>query len=69
MSEKKIKRQLRKMLGDFTAGTVLHLLGEVFREDAEQARQEGDERAVKQCRNVEASLFVVGIGIDAAKPR
>lgn len=69
MTEKKAKRELRRMLDDFTAGTVLHLLGEVFHEEAEEARQAGDDLAAGQCRRVEATLFVVGIGIDDARPR
>ena len=69
MSEKEAKRLLRRMLDTFTAGTVLHLLGEVFRNDAEAARQAGDTTAADQCRNVEAALFVVGLGLDAARPR
>ncbi len=69
MSEKQAKKQLRKMLDTFTAGTVLHLLGEVFRDHAEKARKAGDATAIEQCRNVEATLFVVGLGIDAARPR
>jgi hypothetical protein len=69
VNEQTAKKQLRNMLDTFTAGTVLHLLGEVFRDDAEEARQVGDAAAVDQCRNVEATLFVVGMGIDAARPR
>lgn len=69
MTEKRAKRQLRRMLDDFTAGTVLHFLADVFREDSEEAREAGDALAAKQCRNVEAALFVLGLGIDAAKPR
>ena len=69
MSEKNVKKQLRMILDTFTAGTVLHLLGEVFREDAEEAQRAGDATATEQCRNVEATLFVVGLGIDAARPR
>lgn len=69
MTEERAKKQLRRMLDAFTAGTVLHLLGEVFREDAEEARRAGDDLAAGQCRNVGATLFVVGLGIDAARPR
>jgi hypothetical protein len=36
---------------------------------AEQARQDGDDARVDQCRSVAAALFVVGVGIDAACPR
>ena len=69
MSENEAKQQLREMLGTLTAGSVLHLLAEVFREDAEVARRDGDDLAADECENIEATLFVVGLGIDAARPR
>lgn len=69
MSESDAKVQLREMLASLTAGSVLHLLAEVFREDAEVARREGDDPAADECENIEATLFVVGLGIDAARPR
>lgn len=69
MTEKKAKRELRRMLDDFTAGTLLHFLADLFHDDAEEARQAGDDLAAGQCQRVEATLFVVGIGIDAARPR
>lgn len=61
MNEKEAKNQLRKMLRSFTGGTILHLLGEIHGEMA------GPDE--KQCREIEATLFVVGLGIDAALPR
>lgn len=68
MTEKKVKRLFRRMLDAFTPGTVLHLLAEVFHEQAEEAHQAGDDLAAGQCRSVEGALFVVGLGIDAARP-
>lgn len=69
MTEEKAKRLLRRMLDSFTGGTVLHFLADLFREDAEEARRGSDDLAAKQCNNVKAALFVVGMGIDAARPR
>jgi hypothetical protein len=69
VTQKKVKKQLRRMLDDFTAGTVLHFLADVFHEDAEEAGRAGDDLAAGQCRRVEAALFVLGLGIDAARPR
>ena len=66
MNEHEAKEQLRAMLDSFTAGTVLHLLAEVIRADAREA---GDDRAVERGVAVEATLFVVGLGIAAALPR
>lgn len=69
MSENDAKEQLRQMLGSLTAGSLLHLLAEVFREDAADARLDGDDLAADECEKVDATLFVVGLGIDAARPR
>lgn len=66
MTESKAKEYLRAMLASFTAGTVLHMLAEVIRVDAREA---GDDLAVERGVAVEATLFVVGLGIDAALPR
>lgn len=66
MTENKAKEHLRAMLVSFTAGTVLHLLAEVIRADA---REDDDHLAVERDVAVEATLFVVGLGIDAALPR
>jgi hypothetical protein len=69
VTEKKAKRQLRKMLDAFTGGTLLHFLADVFGEDAAEAGRAGDRTAERQGRTVEAAPFVVGLGIDAARPR
>jgi hypothetical protein len=69
VTEDAAKQQLREMLDTLTAGSVLHLLAEVFREDAEVARRTGDDLAAAECERVDAALFVVGLGIDAAHPR
>ena len=69
MTEDAAKEHLREMLATLTAGSVLHLLAEVFREDAEVARRDGNGLAADECENIEATLFVVGLGIDAARPR
>lgn len=69
MTDVQAKRHLRSMLRSFTAGTVLHLFSEVFGELAEEARRSGDEQTYQQRKEVEATLFVVGLGIDGACPR
>lgn len=65
MTEAQAKKHLRQMLRTMTPGSVLHLLSELF---AEQA-QGDDEAAERQAREVAATLFVVGLGVDAACPR
>lgn len=69
MTEAHAKKHLGTMLRSFTTGTVLHLLAELFREMAEEAREQNDGVAVKQCQEVAAALFVMGLGVDAACPR
>jgi hypothetical protein len=69
MTEAQAKKHLRSMLRSFTAGTVLHLFSELFGEFADEARCSGDEQGYQQHKEVEGTLFVVGLGIDAACPR
>jgi hypothetical protein len=69
MREDRAKKQLRIMLRSFTPGSVLSLLADLYRQTAENARRDNDETAYKQCRLVESTLVVVGLGIDAACPR
>ena len=69
MTENQARTQLRRTLRTLTAGSVLHLLGEVLAERAEAARRNRDGQTAKQCENAAATLFVVGLGIDAACPR
>lgn len=69
MTDEAARRQLKKIMKSFTGGSVLHLLGEVYEEMAEQTRRDGDETRTDQCRTVATTLFVLGLGIDAACPR
>jgi hypothetical protein len=69
MTDETARKQLRRMLKQFTQGSILHLLSEVFEDFSEQARQDGEETRAEQCRTVAATLFAVGLGIDAACPR
>lgn len=68
MTEKQAKKQLAKMLGSFTAGSVLHLLADVQGEAADNARQDGHAVRFDQCKQVEQTLNVVGMGVNAALP-
>ncbi len=69
MTDVVAKRQLQRMLWSFTQGSILHLLAEVFEQRAAKASDEGDETRAEQYRAVAATLFTVGLGIDAACPR
>lgn len=69
MTEKRATAHLRGMLATLTARSVLHLLADIHREEAGEARRGGDALAAEQCESVAATLAVVGLGIDAARPR
>jgi hypothetical protein len=56
------------MLAPLTAGSLLHLLAELFREAADRPRRR-DRRARDKLSDVAATLFVVGLGVDAVCPR
>lgn len=65
MTEAEARGHLQDMLASFTAGSVLMLLSELYRERAEQA---GDAGAADEYRRAEDTLFVVALGIDAIRP-
>jgi hypothetical protein len=69
MNEAQAKKQLKKMLGKMTPGSILHLLSDIFKESAEQASRDGDSTSHRQFKLAEGALFVVGLGIDAAVPQ
>lgn len=63
MTEAEARGHLRDMLASFTAGSVLMLLAELYRDEA------GKAGAADEYRRAEATLFVVALGIDAVRPR
>ena len=69
MTEAQAKKHLLEMLRSLTAGSVLHLLAESFGESANRAGHRRDEAAERRSLEVASTLFVVGLGIDAACPR
>ena len=69
MSEQKAKKQLAKMLDSFTLGSVLHLLSDMYRDQADTASNNGDVARFERCKLVEHTLVVVGAGIDAVLPQ
>jgi hypothetical protein len=68
MTEDAARKHLMRMLKRFTPGSVLHLLSDIYRTTAEEARQDNDARKHGRCKSVEQTLFVVGLGIDASCP-
>lgn len=69
MTEAEAREHLRQMLHTLTPGSILHLLSELFSESGDRARSDGDEAAEQRAREVAATLFVVGLGVDAVSPR
>lgn len=69
MKPKKAKKQLDAMLNSFTPGSVLMLLGQVFGEWAEEARVGGSEIIAVNLKEAEATMNVVGFGLDAILPK
>jgi len=68
MTESQARKLLRQMLKSFTIGSILHLLSELFTSTARRATRRGDERTQQQAQEVASTLFVVGLGVDAAYP-
>lgn len=69
MTEDTAKKHLARMLKSFTAGSVLHMLADLFHESAEEARRNDEPQHEEQCRTVGTALTVMGYGVDAAMPR
>ena len=66
MREDLAKKHLRTMLRSFSPGSVLHLLADLYRESAARAPRKKDAERFKR---IEETLFVVGLGIEAAISR
>jgi hypothetical protein len=69
MREEQARKHLEKMLRSFTPGSVLNLLADLYRQEAEEARRENNMTRYQQCRLTESTLIVVGMGLDGACPR
>ena len=69
MGEKKAKKQLEAMLLSYSPGSILMLLGQVFGELAEEARLGGSEGIAANYEEAEATMNVVGFGLDAILPK
>ncbi len=69
MTEAQARKQLRRMLHSMTAGSVLHLLSEVFAAAARRSQRKGNPKAQGKFEEVASMLFVVGLGIDAVWQR
>ena len=68
MTDQHAQKQLAELLNRYTVGSVLHLLAEIYHQEAEQARQQSDPLEFDRLTIIEHALFVVALGIDAASP-
>ncbi len=68
LDDEAAREQLAKLLDRYTTGSVLHLLADLHRASAEDARAIGNETSCDQLRHIEHTLIVVGMGIDAVDP-
>jgi hypothetical protein len=64
VDETQAKQLLSDLLARFTAGSVLHLLAEVLKDQA----GEQDGAAADAVRDAAGALFVLGIGLNAVWP-
>ena len=68
MTDDEAGRLLRALLARYTPGAVLHLLADALAGDAAAAGwPDGDPRHARLAA-VRDALFVVGLGVDAARP-
>ncbi len=69
MKPEMAKKHLQTMLESFSPGSVLMLLGEVFGEMGKEARESGSDVMADNYEQAEATMTVVGLGLDAILPK
>ena len=69
MKPETARKQIKGMLRSFSPGSVLMLIGEVFHEMAQEARESGSEVIADDYESAEATTTVVGFGLDAVLPK
>ncbi len=69
MKPEKARKQLEKILLSFNAGSVFLMIGEVYGEWAEYAKAHGSEMGHDNYKLAEATVTVVGFGLDAILPK
>ena len=69
MKQETAKKRLETMLASFSPGSVLMLLGEVFARRADEAREGGSEIVADNYKVAEATMNVVGFGLDVILPK
>lgn len=69
MTEKQAKRQIKKMLRSYTAGSVVHLLADIYAERAAKAVRRHDMVLSDRCKQVQHALIVLGMGVDSVRAK
>ena len=69
MSSDDVRAGLREMRTTHSVGSILGLLAEVVREEADREWQANDMTAEEQSQLVVSALFAVGLGLDAIRRR
>jgi hypothetical protein len=65
VTDAEARNLIAKLLVDYTAGSILHLVGDVLHQQAEDAERGDDLETGRRLRDAETALFVFGVGIDA----
>lgn len=69
MSSDDVREELRRHRRTHSVGSILGLLAEVVREEADREWQANDMTAEEQSQLVVSALFAVGLGLDAIRRR
>ena len=68
LTDEQAKQRLIELLRSNTAGSILHLLAQVYQDLTKKAKANGFDQRVEQLTLVEATLIVVGYGVDVVCP-
>lgn len=67
MTSDDVKDRLRAMRQTHSVGSILSLLAEVVKDEADAEFASGDLAAEEQSQLVTSALFAVGLGLDAIR--
>lgn len=68
MNDEIAKEQLTDLLDHYTIGSILHLLGALYEQAADEAKLANNNELENRCKVVEHALLVIGVGIDSVNP-
>ena len=67
MTSDQVREQLRAMRQSHSVGSILGLLAEVVREEADAEWRSGDMTAEESSQLAVSALFAVGLGLDVIR--